>query len=39
MMWGTVHYHFGYLNFILACIPAGIVLTLMYAEKELSKDD
>jgi hypothetical protein len=39
MMWGTVHYHFGYMNFLLACIPSGVILALMYAEKELSKED
>ena len=39
MIFGTVHFHFGYLNFLLACIPCGLVLALMYAEAELRKED
>ena len=39
MIFGTVHFHFGYLNFLMACIPCGVVLALMYAEAELRKED
>ncbi|GMH86019.1 hypothetical protein TrVE_jg10164 [Triparma verrucosa] len=39
MCWATVHFHFGYLNFLLSCVPIGIILSLMYAEAELRKDD
>ena len=38
MVWGAIHFHFGYIKFAVCCFPIGIVLTLLYAENELKKD-
>ena len=39
IIWATVHWHLGYMNFILMCVPLGIVATLFYTERELSKEE